>query len=314
MRSKFWTEEKIKYLIENYPTGSTKELVENLGISYVKIQQKAKRIPIGKFKKKLSNIEILLDGSNISFYWLGFLLGDGNFSKNYCISVSQKTESKFHVEKYCDYIGVDKSKIKNYSGKLCTVRIKNKFVCTEIMKLLGIGNRKTYEPPENKYFENLTRDQFVSLIIGFIDADGHIMKNNKGIRIRKHINWEKTFEYLNYKIYSLFSYEVVEKKFNCVSPSGFLNTKKYLFSFWHISGIKILKDLKNFSINNDLPVFERKWKNIQLDIITDKEKNEIINLQIIEMFKNIKDHKQIAEYLNITKKSVYDRIRKLKLI
>lgn len=309
MKANFWTEEKLNYLIKYYPTESQDKLVSNLGTCYEKIQQKAKSIPVKRVKSALSNIEILLNGSTISFYWLGFLLGDGHFGSNNSIRLFQKTEREFHIKKYCDYIGVSHSKIKNYTGKLCEVAIKNKIVSHGIKNLLGVDNKKTYNPPNIKIFESLTKDQLVALIIGLIDADGYIKSKNQGIVIRKHKNWAELFQFLNKKLYNCFELNETKKSFLVKSGSGFLQQKDYLYSKWDIQGSALLRNLLEFISNNNLPILDEKWTKIQLNELTLLEKSKQKNAQIVKLINSGKKYKEVASLLNISYSSVWKRFK-----
>jgi hypothetical protein len=265
-----WTLSKLEILKRKYSKTKICELVKILNINSVYILQKASQLKLKKdpllIRAKNSDMSVLLINKLETFYWIGYLLADGCFYDNRLISVSDHETSDKHLKKLSVFLKtkLNKNKIfsgyRNYSKKLVNINIiscSDKNLVPKIMKKFDIQSRKTYNPPDfSKY--NFTDNQFLSLIIGFIDGDGCICdrKNSSGVDIRLalHSSWINNLTFIN---------NFLNKLIKDV-PSNSARITNRGFSDLMISKQKIIIMMKNFIVKNNLPNMERKWDKIKL--------------------------------------------------
>lgn len=202
-------------------------------------------------KNRKCDLSWMIEDSLETFYWIGFILADGHIGND---SLNISICDKLHLEKLgklCNVnISIRKKNNKKWS-KTFSIFCRHKRIIEIFRKRFDINNNKTYNPPDtNKW--NFKEDQLLALFIGFIDGDGHIKFNstkNINITIGCHSSW--------YYVLDFFSSILIKNNFNIKKVSfckkGYVHcrfsTKPILF-------------LANFIKNNNLPVLERKWKNI----------------------------------------------------
>ena len=90
------------YLKENYSKKSKNDIISDLGLSWNYIQKMAHLLDIKRSfseSNKSFSLSKLLDGSNISYYWIGFILADGHMTKNNTIQINLNKKDILHLEK-----------------------------------------------------------------------------------------------------------------------------------------------------------------------------------------------------------------------
>ena len=196
-----------------------------------------------KIVKHKSTVEKLLEESPESYYWIGFLLADGNF-KNGRIRLGLGIKDENHLLKFCKYI--------NYFGSISKTAIKvsmgvmHKEIVEQIQEKFNIQENKTLNPPKYIIPNNFLG---LSLIVGFIDGDGNINKQYKRqdglIRIKCHSSW---FSIL-YQFSSIL---------NCAQP--YINKQGYVvLNIAKRSSIELLQsNIRQYT----LPVLMRKWNKL----------------------------------------------------
>lgn len=240
-----------------------------------------------------ADLSVLLEDCPESFYWIGFLLSDGNFSGNRLTFVLSKKDSE-QVHKFGKYI--------NYTGSYGNSKINERVsvqdidIIPKIKRKFNILDNKTYNPPNslNKFPEDL----YVALIAGFIDGDGNI-QNPKGrkdffLRIKNHSSWLHILQEFNNYIYP-------EKDCCKINNSGYAELD--------ITNTLPLQRLKNKVLSLNLPILKRKWDIIDLNFIsryitTNKDRQKIIRLYLHGY--SVKD---ICSNLNFKEGKVYKTIR-----
>lgn len=138
----------------------------------IKIQ--AEKLNINRDHKFLrnSNLEKLLDESYNSLYIIGFILADGHINtKKFRLQITLSNKDFNHLLKISKYLNIT---IIKYDTK-CSLSCQDDTTIPKLIEKYQIKSRKTYEPPNFKKY-NLTDDQWLSLICGFIDGDGCIIK------------------------------------------------------------------------------------------------------------------------------------------
>lgn len=196
-----------------------------------------------KIVKHTSAVEKLLEESPESYYWMGFLLADGNF-KDGRIRLGLGIKDENHLLRFCKYI--------NYFGSISKTAIKvsmgvmHKEVVEQIQEKFNIQENKTLNPPKYIIPNNFLG---LSLIIGFIDGDGNINKQYKRqdglIRIKCHSSW--------FSILCQFSAIL-----NCAQP--YINKQGYVvLNIAKRSSIELLQsNIRQYT----LPVLIRKWNKL----------------------------------------------------
>lgn len=275
-----------------------KEIVHKNIVSYNKSLKK------GSFCKscatrlrtpETSKIEKLLDETNESYYWIGFLLADGHFGENGRISLTLSAKDLDHLQKYAKFINCNNVKTNDIK---CSISTLKRDYGKMLMNKFNINTNKTYNPPNKSFFINLDRQKIMSIICGFIDGDGHIYKLHKrkdfAITIKTHGSW---IDILNY-----FSLVLIGKE------SAYINKKGY--ALLNISDTEKIKNIKREIENLSLPYMNRKWDNIDL-LYTSRYKiaqNRVQN--ILQLSKEGLTINEICQKLNLKYPTVYGLIRK----
>jgi len=202
-----------------------------------------------------------------SYYWIGFLLADGHFSKETTIVLKVHIDDLDHIEKYKKFTKTDNITKIYYS-------VSKKFKCSSptakiticdgenvknLCEKFDIKSNKTEFPPDIKTYD-ITDDQLLSLIIGFIDGDGciYITKHNpKGtMRIKVHSSWLENLKIMEEHI-RVMSGVLFKLNLSKINNQGYASLM--------ITKIPVLIYLKQFIIINNLPALTRKWDKINID-------------------------------------------------
>ena len=285
-----WNEEELSFLLENYNKLSNNELAIFLNRTSFAINRKLNILKLKKSKEThykdiyKENLKNLLDENPISYYYMGYLLADGNFSNGLSLEVSINDIE--HMENFLKYIECDSKIYKRRN--CCAISISDRKNMNSIKDKFDIFNNKTIYPPSNKIYDkfefdkltdetrknyaDITNDIFTfnqkrfrlkkifdmiysSNLIQmlklklFLDGDGHIRKSpSLQITIQLHHSW---FSFL----------ELILSKINTIKK---INTKVRLDSRGYatltICGIDIFNKLNEFIDDNKLPILKRKWK------------------------------------------------------
>ncbi len=286
-----WTEDKIKLLKDEYPNGNKNELAKKLGIKRSTLKDAARRFKVVSLTKNKKQCEKLLDGSLLSYYWHGFLIGDGNISSVGRFVVTLAIKDKEHLQKYNNWIpgklqeyttSIDNEKSYSSGGTYIKYTCNDKITANLFLKIYDIENKKKTEfPPNLKNLE--VSDQFISFFFGMFDADGCVCtRSNKdqqianGLKIEVHKNWFDTLCYIQQKL--LFFYKIESQvKYTSRGYAKLMITK-----------YEYLKQLKQIAISLQLPILKRKWDKIDLNY-TAKKNIFKTSIPIIEEF--LKDNK-----------------------
>lgn len=203
-----------------------------------------------------SNLKLLLDESNVSLYWIGFILADGSVDKDLKrLKISLGLKDKDHLLKLATYIEAEN----NYAINLnyCSLNAQNKDILPLICNKYGIVSNKSYNSPDISKFNTLTSEQLLSLIAGFIDGDGNIQKltnrNYYNLRIKNHASWLEFLQFIEGFIYELLP-ENYSRESTCK-----INTQGYAAQLV-ISNFTIIRQLQMLVKSLDIPYMKRKWE------------------------------------------------------
>lgn len=194
--SKWWINEKIELFKNSYCTLSKEEILKLFpNYNWRTLQNVATHL---KIKKKVSEIrkgkiEKLFNESLESFYWLGLIVTDGSITKDGTLKIDLCSTDYFYLKQFSKFLETDIKIYPPYKGAkpnskgICRVKVKDIEKGNKLRDLLGIENKKTYNPVNIEFIK--TREQFISFLCGYIDGDGTISKK-ESIRIDAHKNYE----------------------------------------------------------------------------------------------------------------------------
>ena len=255
------------------------------------------------FSKLYPNkIEKLLEDTPETYYWIGYLLADGNFSNNNRIKFSQSNEDQISVEKFKKYIEWPCDTYYNEKLRKSEFSVMNINIVPKIMEKFDIKHNKTYCPPDKKIFEDMDVDLLAYLFIGFVDGDGHIAnlhnRPDYNLRIKVHSSWYDT---LNVFIERLFGL------------TGYVKINNQGYADLAIGNSQILKQFKKKYFENiSFEPLHRKWDVIDLNYVGKYEQAKITLEKVKELYEQNYSVKDICKTLNLTEGLVYKDIKKIK--
>ncbi len=196
--------------------------------------------------KKDGDCSVLLTDALINYYWLGFIFADGHIDKSVRLKVTLSSLDRLHLDKLRIYLS--KSKFTEDKVKYTSISVMDSKVIRLLCEKYNIHSDKTKNPCD---ISSILNNNLTSFLIGFIDGDGCIFNQTNRIdtlcTVKCHKSWIDNLNYLTNHLYN-------ENK-------AYLTNAGYArFSISH----KILKELKDFSIKNKLPILERKWNKIKM--------------------------------------------------
>ena len=266
-----WTQEEILKLKNFYPALSLKELSEIFpNRSQKSLVLKAFKLGIKQLDRWTSNrrgtVLPLLFDTPLSFYWMGFLLADGHFSKRGYLICRLALKDSEHLTKLASYLNTT-NHIKKLYAQLAVGDRKNIGL---LKKKFLIDHNKTYNPP-NFLMYKFSKDLLMSLFIGLVDGDGSIFFKSRGktLRIQCHSSWFHFMENLK---------EFLSK--NGIPSTNKINNRGYTqFTICSHEGQQtLLKRIKELN----LPVLNRKWDRLyQVNGKNDKSITQFPNPQEI---------------------------------
>jgi len=254
-----WSADDINYLINNYNIKTKDELCADLNRTWSAIKNQLFKLKlkrnIGLINLRQSNLDILLNDTNETYYWLGFLAADGHFNiKSGRLKFWIDKKDELQLLKYADYI---KCHNIQYYKNMCGINAQNKDVVKILASKFSISSTKTYNPMNISVISN--DDLMFSFIIGFIDGDGHIRvlkrKNcNINIDLHMHGSWLDNLIIIENFIFRYFNYPK-NRIYSRITKAG---SSKLIFS-----NSSIIKDIYQKALELDLPILNRKWDNIK---------------------------------------------------
>lgn len=256
-----WTNEKKDYLRENYPNGDLNNITNYLQISRKALQMAARRFNVIRDSKLkyLEKIKPLTENTPFVWYWLGFIMADGNINDNAYLRISLVDTDKEHLKiladflnvKLCKYKGTMYGKYKSKDGYL--IRVRDIINCPKIKDMFEITGPKTYNACSLKCLNE--KDKLLPFFAGFIDGDGCITQNKMSgnanmLRIQCHKSWMLNLEFLASEV----------ERYLDIQIKVYLDTQGYVKLT--LNKNKELKKLKNELLTYKIPLMKRKWDKI----------------------------------------------------
>lgn len=256
---KRWTLKELQDLKELYPN-KDKEWLENyFARDWRKIKDKASKEGIRKIVGN-EGLEVLLNDSLQTMYWMGFLLADGTFTKNR-LSVELSNKDKNHLKSFASYINTtnwyERTRVlNNKEYQQCSTNVTNSVLIPKIAGKFDIQTNKTINPPNLKALP-LTRAQLISLFIGFVDGDGSIYTPtySEKLRIECHKNWVHNLLFFENLLYETFEVPKLVEQLTKISSRD--------TAVLEISSTIMLRAVKRFITENNVPVMNRKWDKVK---------------------------------------------------
>lgn len=255
-----WTEAEVETLKRLYPLAPLDKLLSHFPHRPRKqIKAMAKEMKLRRLDWNrhliLGKLDRLIDGSPTGYYWLGFLLADGHFAAQRRLRLTLAIKDLGHLKRFGAYIG--------FGGHMkvtpirASIAVMDRLTVGEICRRFSIQSNKTENPPPPSVFDQLTDDQFVALLIGFIDGDGSIRLRSSGanaIAIKCHGTWLTVLNSFLRRLNHIARED---------TPLGKLNARGY--ARIHITKQSLCRYLRNETERLQLPVLDRKWSKINPD-------------------------------------------------
>lgn len=228
----------------------------------------------------------LLEETPEKYYWLGFLMADGHFSKQNRLVLSLALLDQNHVYKFQKFLGAGKVKI-NHQAHLSVMDTNSIGILKNQYK---IESNKTENPPN---LSSITGDNLFCFMVGFIDGDGCIQyqtgRKDAKLTVKCHSTWKNNLEYI---------FKVPCK----ISNAG--------YSYLCIADNTILREFKKKIIELKLPILDRKWDKIDLSKISQYETAKNWQEKAFKLLEEGQSLKDICNVLNIKYITLYMAIKR----
>lgn len=239
-----------------------------------------------------NKLKKLLEDTPEKWYWLGFLMADGHFSKSNRLRVKLAIKDLEHIKTLASFLEV-KWDIEIRNGyEYGRVSVMDTVTLRILKEQFNINSNKTINPPD---LSSLNEEQLFCFSVGFIDGDGCIGfqsgRNDVILRVKCHSAWADN-------IFIMFG--------DCkINNQGYAQVS--------ISDNTILRKIKRKVNNFNLPILKRKWDKIDLERVSKyevtKERINIIRERLKEGMKKI----EIAKELGIHPSAISNLIRRNKI-
>lgn len=203
---KMWTAKEIKLLKKMWDMDSKNDILKAFpDRSYLSLKGKAQHLKIHKNKSILSHnkLSILLEERNEIYYWLGFLMADGHFSKLNDVKLTVAKKDLNHLKKFANLINANisncrETRYNNYISKSYSLAVRDVNTVSSLKVKYSINSNKTKNPCDISKFN--TYEKFLSWFAGFFDGDGCVLKNSNGsisgLRIQIYHTWIYNLEFI----------------------------------------------------------------------------------------------------------------------
>jgi len=257
-------------------------------------------------KTSKGSLSVLLEETNLAYYWLGFILADGCISNNKRLGIGLSTKDNNHLIKLTDILNCENPKFRKTSNGYdsCGFSLQDTHNIPKFCKKFDIKPAKTFNPPNIEIFKKMSDELFLSFLCGYIDGDGCIKyqfkRKDVTITIHVHSSWLLVLKYIETRLFSILSIN------NKCSNSG---VWKDGYAYLKICDNTIIRQLKKIVIKLNIPLLERKWDKIDLALKNIHEKVENRFIKILKLKNEGYSIGAISEILNITYNTVYNTLK-----
>lgn len=223
--------------------------------------------PRGPLQYRNADATRLVQESQEAYYWLGFLVADGHFSKSGSIKLAISADDEQQITRFREFVRhkgmVSRTIHGGNRADMLTVSLYAPEVVLALQDSLGVTSQKTYLPP---VVERVPDDYFLSFFVGLIDGDGCI-RRQRGRRdaimhILLHPSWADTLNEMAARVYRLLG---IARP----SPQSKLDSNGYAVIYFAYG--PALKGLKLHASGHGLPVLHRKWSCVDETYTGNKE-------------------------------------------
>lgn len=263
-----WTKDEENYLIANYYSEDKLKLISNLkGRCWGAIVRRAKLLGVNRKIDKRNSLSNLLQETPEAYYWIGFLMADGHFSDRR-ISLAIAVSDIEHLKKYQSFIG-STNKISFVYENYARIHSTGVREVSTLKEKFKITSNKTYKPCDIQSIKD--KELLFSLIVGFIDGDGSIVKNKQCdafcISVVGHPAWNQNQQYMQDFLFAYFNEtdntigaRVSSRETSL--PQSPEEKKRYESSTFYIYKKSLIKKMKARAQELSLPIMSRKWDKI----------------------------------------------------
>ena len=215
--------------------------------------------PRGYYKYKINHDIFETIDSEEKAYWLGFIVADGNISKD-MLSISLKWSDLPHLEKFKKFCASEhpirfvETVVGDKTHQKCRIDIGNKKIVSDLLKL-GVTPRKTFTYQCDLSFlpESLVRHFWR----GVFDGDGCIAKTCENKRGRKGIKWQAM---LTGNQFVLDKYDRFIKSYIKTESTVKLNSNASGKTYYHsVGGIEKIQDYLKVLYRDATIYLDRKY-------------------------------------------------------
>jgi hypothetical protein len=248
-----YNEKENAYLKEFYSCMDRKTIISDLNRSWDSIKWNAKKLGLNRPNIRDAKLKKLLDNSIENAYWWGFIMSDGYLSDKGELIICLSTHDKSHLIKLAEHIEYPVNIQDDLKFYMSRFSVMDRINGLKLKNALQIGTKKTYNPPSDSSFLK-TPEERLAFFIGFVDGDGSLTYDKKGIfksiRIVIHGNWYDWWvDFCNQ-----LKPNYPDLAFNVNNTNARGNTSIYI-------GKKQTREfLINFIKEHKLTTLERKWK------------------------------------------------------
>ena len=249
MKPANWTEQELIYLKEMSGKIPPASFLLNRTLS--SIRTKANDLKLSLALPKMSTLSPLTNGSHTSLYWMGFLMADGHFDASrstLAITIGEKDLT--YLQQLATLLNANISTYIRKPNNIIQMSVCDKTNFGVITNKWDLHNNKTKNPPSK--LPELTKEEFYSWIIGFVDGDGSIEKPGNSGTIVSGLEWKHIIEHISIQL-------------NCPNieirkPTTFSNNESLRLRL----RAEPLRILKEHAIKHELPILLRKWDRVRL--------------------------------------------------
>jgi hypothetical protein len=243
--------------------------------------------------KRFNTLERLLDEDLEAYYWIGFLLADGYFSKNNRLKLTLAKKDEDHIAAFtvfadCVYSRYPLSTYRqNGEYTKVEINIMDTEKVSKIKSKFGISHIKTTMPPDLKKIKG---NKLFALSVGFIDGDGCIDRQtgrtDAKLRVKCHSAWKDNLEHM--------------------FGSSIINNQGY--AQYVCTDNTVLRAMKEKVVKLGLPVIKRKWDNINLERVSRYQVTKSNKEKVIKMKNKGIKQIDIAKELGMSNAAVSNAI------
>ena len=259
-----WKEYEDSYLALHYAEEDKERIMANLpNRSWDAVKLRAAKLGIKRSHKfrRDSKLEVLLDNSFKSLYWIGFLLADAHFSDTKRIVLKLSSKDEEHLSRFANYISsnytISSRKLGDKEYPTATITAQDIDVVPKLCSMFEINSNKTENPPD-MYKYNFSEEELFSLVIGFIDGDGSITRlHNRpdfNLRVKCHKSWANNLLFMEQLLYKVSNTPIKEPPLTNINNQGYAQ--------FCISNNTVIKNINKKAVELELPIMARKWDRV----------------------------------------------------